>query len=101
MKEILTSCPSDGPSLPPPTSVPGAARQVTCRWEGDVSTSHLHLQSLNGSEYDRNLPSAVLSTCLVSGDPRIGERFTVVETEAAGRGGNAFSSSAKGKHSSK
>lgn len=30
MKEILTSCPSDGPSLPLPTSVPGAARQVTC-----------------------------------------------------------------------
>lgn len=47
-----------------------------------------HLQSLNGSQYDRNLPSAVLSTCLVSDDPRLVEGFTVVETEAAGREGN-------------
>lgn len=47
-----------------------------------------HLQSLNGSQYDRNFPSAVLSTGLVSDDPRLVEGFTVVETEAAGRGGN-------------
>lgn len=76
MKEILTSCPSDGPSLPPPTSRSCEAGDLQQDGKGMSLLPTSHLQSLNGSENDRNLPSAVLSTCLVSDDPRIGEVYS-------------------------